>query len=108
VNGGLRSDFENGIKGEAVLHYVGPAHYGIDPGFAALSSIPGVAPPPNTRVGSYVLLNLRGAFRFWRDNGKDKAELAISVFNALNDKHKEHPLGETIKSRVMGWLTIKH
>jgi iron complex outermembrane receptor protein len=108
VNGGLRSDFENGINGEAVLHYVGPAHYGIDPGFAALSSIPGVAPPPNTRVGSYVLLNLRGAFRFWRDNGKDKAELAISVFNALNDKHKEHPLGETIKSRVMGWLTIKH
>jgi len=29
------------------------------------------------------------------------------VFNALNDMHKEHPLGDTIGSRVMGWLTLK-
>jgi hypothetical protein len=25
----------------------------------------------------------------------------------LNDKHKEHPLGDTIGSRVMGWLTVR-
>lgn len=58
---------------------------------------------PNTRVGSYTLLNLRGGYRFW----DDRAELAISVFNALNDRHKEHPLGDTIGSRVLGWLTVK-
>jgi outer membrane receptor protein involved in Fe transport len=29
------------------------------------------------------------------------------VFNALNDKHKEHPLGDTISRRVMGWITMK-
>ena len=23
------------------------------------------------------------------------AEVAVSVFNALNDEHKEHPLGDT-------------
>jgi iron complex outermembrane receptor protein len=36
-----------------------------------------------------------------------EAEVAVSAFNALNDKHKEHPLGDTIGSRVMGWVTLK-
>ena len=35
------------------------------------------------------------------------AEVAISAFNALNDTHKEQPLGETIGSRVMAWLTVR-
>jgi iron complex outermembrane receptor protein len=35
------------------------------------------------------------------------AEVAVSVFNALNDKHQEHPLGDTIASRVMGWVTVR-
>ena len=35
------------------------------------------------------------------------AEVAISAFNALNDTHKEQPLGETIGNRVMGWLTVR-
>ncbi len=109
VNTGLRADFENGLNGEAVLHYVGSARYNIDPGFSAFSSFPfGGATPPDTRVGSYFLLNLRGAYKFWKVQGIDKAEIAISAFNALNDKHKEHPLGETIKSRAMGWLTINY
>ena len=59
--------------------------------------------PPDERVGSYNLLNLRSGDRFW----KEKAELAVSVFNALNDRHKEQPLGDTIGSRVMGWLTMR-
>jgi iron complex outermembrane receptor protein len=57
----------------------------------------------DNRVGSYTLVNLRGAYHFWRE----KAEVAVTAFNALNDRHKEHPLGDTIGSRVMGWLTIK-
>jgi iron complex outermembrane receptor protein len=35
------------------------------------------------------------------------AEVAVSVFNALNDEHKEHPLGDLISRRVMGWLTVR-
>jgi iron complex outermembrane receptor protein len=31
----------------------------------------------------------------------------ISVFNALGDDHREHPLGDLIERRVMGWLTLK-
>jgi iron complex outermembrane receptor protein len=103
ANGGLRTDFDNGLNGEAVVHFVGSADYPIGAFFGASSTLPGGFPPPNERVGSYTLLNLRGGYRFWND----KAELAVSVSNALNDRHKEHPLGETIKSRVLGWLTIR-
>jgi iron complex outermembrane receptor protein len=113
TNAGLRADLENGLNGEAVVHYVGSATYAIDPAFFTVAAPPfNGPPPPNPRVGSYVLLNLRGAYKFWQEQAKAghrrEAELAFTVFNALNDKHKEHPLGETIGSRVMGWLTIKY
>ncbi len=29
------------------------------------------------------------------------------LFNSLNGRNKEHPLGDTIGSQVMGWLTVK-
>ena len=111
VSAGMRIDLENGLNGEALFHYVGPTTYPISPAFSSLAPITG-EPAPNPRVGSYTLLNLRGAYRFWEERAPDghsrQAEVAISVFNALNDRHKEHPLGETIKSRVMGWLTLKY
>ena len=100
-NMGLRGEWENGLNGEVALHHVGAATYPINQAFFAFAPLGVVA--PNQRVGSYNLLNLRGAYRFWRE----KAEVAVTAFNALNDHHKEHPLGDTIGSRVMGWLTIK-
>jgi iron complex outermembrane receptor protein len=111
VSAGMRIDMENGLNGEALFHYVGPTTYPISPVFDSFAPITG-EPAPNPRVGSYTLLNLRGAYRFWEERAPTghmrQAEVAISVFNALNDRHKEHPLGETIKSRVMGWLTLKY
>ena len=58
---------------------------------------------PNPNVGAYNLLNLRAGYRFWHD----KAEVAMSAFSALKDKHREYPLGEIIGSRMMGWLTLR-
>ncbi len=111
MNAGVRLDLENGINGEALFHYVGPTTYPISSVFNTFAPITG-EPPPNARVGSYTLLNLRGAYRFWEERAhsgqRRQAEVAISVFNALNDRHKEHPLGETLKSRVMGWLTVHY
>lgn len=104
TNGGARLDFSNGLNGEAVLHYVGSVTYPIDPSFSSFFGPVFGTPAPEQRIGSYFLLNLRAGYRFW----SDKAEVAVSAFNALNDKHKEHPLGENIGSRVMGWLTIRH
>ena len=97
INAGLRGEWDNGWSSEAVLHHVGAATFR----FADSFEVFGVS--PGTRVGSYNLLNLRIAYRFWQK----RAEAAFTAFNALNDRHKEHPVGDVIGSRVMGWLTLK-
>jgi iron complex outermembrane receptor protein len=108
INGGLRAELDNGWNGEAALHYVGSVTYPLDSFFYTVAAPPfNGAPPPSDRIGSYFLLNLRGGYRFWEVKGTKMAEIGVSVFNALNDKHQEHPLGEQIASRVLGWLTIK-
>ena len=110
VNVGLRGEWDNGLNGEAAYHHVSAATYPIGSAFTTFA-LPGGFTPPNPRVGSYNLLNLRGAYKFWQERAaaghKREAEFAVSAFNALNDKHKEHPLGDTIGSRVMGWVTVK-
>jgi iron complex outermembrane receptor protein len=112
-NVGLRGDWESGLSGEASLHHVGAATYPLGQALTTFAPFfpPGVT-SPSERVGSYNLLNLRGAYKFWQQKAEAgymrDAEVAISAFNALNDKHNEHPLGDTIGSRVMGWLTVRY
>jgi iron complex outermembrane receptor protein len=101
VNGGLRGEWENGLSSEVTVYHVAAATYPIDTDFR--NTVLFGNPVPDPRVGSYNLLNVRGAYRFLRE----KAEAAVSIFNALNDRHKEHPLGDTIGTRVMGWITIR-
>jgi len=105
VNAGLRGEWENGLSGEAVFHFVGSASYPFAPSFEAYGKSPG------NEVEAYSLLNLRAGYRFWEQETaagyRRSAEAAISVFNALDDEHKEHPLGELIGRRVMAWLTLK-
>jgi iron complex outermembrane receptor protein len=112
INTGLRGEWTNGLSGEAGLFYVSGADYPISATFSQFSVFPFNGPPaPNSHVDSYTLLNLRGAYRFWQQKAAAgylrEAEVAVSAFNALNDKHKEHPLGDTIGSRVLGWLTVR-
>ncbi len=106
VNAGLQGKWQNGLNGEVIVHYVGAAAYPVISTyqtFAGLGLIPS-SDVPHQQVGSYTLLNGRLGYRFWQNH----AEAAVSVFNALNDKHKEHPLGDEIGSRVMGWLTLHY
>jgi iron complex outermembrane receptor protein len=65
---------------------------------------------PQEQVPAYNLLNLRLGYTLWRQQTADyvrEAEVALSVFNALNDNHREHPLGDLLGTRVLGWLTLK-
>ena len=57
-NAGLRGDGENGLSGEIAWHYYGAVTYPITAAFSNFAAF-GVV-PPNPRVGSYNLLNLRG------------------------------------------------
>jgi len=110
-NAGLRGDWDNGLSGEILYHHVGAATYPVNTAFSQFATLGGFT-PPSERVGSYNLLNIRGAYKFWQQKAEAgymrDAEVAISAFNALNDKHKEHPLGDTIGSLVMGWLTVRY
>ena len=109
VNAGVRGEWENGLSGEATVYYVSAATYSVIETYQILA--PFGATVPNSRVDGYTLLNLRGAYKFWKQKAAGgylrDAEVAISAFNSLNDKHKEHPLGDLIGSRVMGWLTVR-
>lgn len=105
VNAGVQGNWSNGLSAEAAVHYVDSATYPVDPNFQTFAGL-GLIPPqavPNSRVGGYTLLNLRCGYRFWHDH----AEVAVSVFNALNERHQQHPLADVLGSRVMGWLTLK-
>ena len=105
VNGGLRANWDNGLNADAAVHYVGGASYPIRTEIYSTFSTIGLIPSsaiPSERVDSYTLLNLRGGYRFWNQ----RAEVAISAYNSLNDRHREHPLGDMIGSRVMGWFTL--
>ncbi len=108
-NAGLRGHWGNGLSFEMAYHYVGSATYPVSQTFSQFSDF-GVI-PPNPYIGSYQLLNLHGAYRFWQQavaaDYRREAEVAVSVFNALNDQHLEHPLGDLLGTRVIGWLTVK-
>jgi iron complex outermembrane receptor protein len=112
-NIGLRGEWDNGLNGEATFYHIGSATYPIGEAFTNLAPFfPAGVIAPSERVDSYNLLNLRGAYKFWQEKAEAgymrDAEVAISAFNALNDTHKEHPLGDQIGSRVMGWLTVRY
>jgi iron complex outermembrane recepter protein len=103
ASAGLRGEWDNGVSGEAVIHHVSAASYPVSSAFGNFAPL-GRFTPPDTRVGSYTLLNLRSAYQFWHE----RAEVAVAVFNALNDHHRENPIGDPLASRVMGWLTIRY
>jgi len=100
-NIGVRGEWDNGLNGELVFHHVGGATFPVDPAFATLAPLG--ADVPDARVESYNLVNIRAGWRFWHE----QAEIAITAYNALNDRHREHPLGQKVGNRVMGWLTIR-
>lgn len=110
VSAGLRLNW-NPFRGEILYHHVGAASYPLADAFTNLATFFPAAPLlPSEDVRSYNLLNLRLGYLLWRQQTGDQvreAELAISVFNALNDSHREHPLGDLLGTRVMGWLTVK-
>jgi iron complex outermembrane receptor protein len=103
INAGLRGEWDNGFSAETLVHHVSATSYPVSPFLQAAGPFFGFVPPSNS-VGSYTILNMRGAYRFWHD----KAEVAVSAFNALNDQHRENPVGDVISSRVMGWLTLRY
>jgi hypothetical protein len=100
VNAGLRGEWENGMTREVTVYYVTAATYPVIETYQTLP--PFGATGLKSRVDGYSLLNLRGASKFWKQQAAGgyvrDANVAVSTFNALNNRHKEHPLDNTIGS----------
>jgi hypothetical protein len=103
----VRGEWDTGLSAESSINYVEGATYPLLNSASSLGSL-----LPTQTVDSYTLLHLRGAYKFWQEKAAAgymrDAEVALSAYNSLNDTHKEHPLGDTIGSRVMGWLTVRY
>jgi iron complex outermembrane receptor protein len=110
VNAGLRANWSP-FRSEILYHHVGMASYPLADAFTNLAPFfPVGTILPQEQVPAYHLLNIRFGYLLWRQQEADyirEAEVAVSVFNALNDTHREHPLGDLLGTRVMGWLTVK-
>ncbi|MFZ3012886.1 MAG: TonB-dependent receptor, partial [Nitrospira sp.] len=110
VTTGLRAKW-NQFTGEVLYHHVGIASHPLPDAFINLAIFfPTGTILPQEQVPSYNLLNLRLDYLLWQQQSGDnvrEAEVALSVFNALNDTHREHPLGDLLGTRVMGWFTVK-
>ena len=93
---GVRTEWDNGLSGELSYYYVG----------AALSACTKLRPTSalfrelasrclEARWAAGNLLNLRAGYRFWQQKAAAgymrDAEVAISVFNALNDEQRNTP-----------------
>ncbi|MFO0774769.1 MAG: TonB-dependent receptor [Nitrospiraceae bacterium] len=113
VNAGLRGEWDNGVSADATVHHVSSAAYPSSSLLQTMStfSLLSVIGPPSSIPG-YTLLNARVGYGFWHQHAaagyQRSAEVALSIFNALNDTHKEHPLGDIIGRRIMGWLTLRY
>ncbi len=97
INAGLRVIWHP-FRGEMLYHHVGDASYPLADAFTNLAtSFPAGTNLPQEHVRSYNLINLRLGYLIWQQHFGDnvrEVELAVSVFNALNDVHREHPLGD--------------
>ncbi len=110
ANVGVRGEWDTGISAEGSVNYVDGATYPLIEFFQRLAPV--LPTQTSSTVDSYTLLHLRGAYKLWQEKAEAgymrDAEVALSAFSALNDKHTEHPLGDTIGSRVMGWITVRY
>jgi iron complex outermembrane recepter protein len=110
ANVGVRGEWDKGLSAEGSVNYVDGSTYPLIEFFQRLAPV--LPTQTSSTVDSYTLLHLRGAYKFWQEKSAAgymrDAEVAISAYNSLNDTHKEHPLGDTIGSRVMGWLTVRY
>lgn len=100
VNAGLLGEWDNGLSREATVYYVTAATYPVIETYQTLA--PFGATELKSCVDAYTLLNLRDAYRFWKQQAAGgyvrDAEVEVSAFSSLNNKHKEHPLDNTIGS----------
>ena len=96
INAGLRAQWENGLSTNLLIHYVSKIKY---PSTFVIPLL-GISPVNP----SYTIVNLRVGYQFLENKN---GEMAISVYNLLNDTHGQHPLADELGRRVLVHLSVK-
>ena len=96
INAGVQLRTKLGIDGSVDFHYVSPQDWEEQVEDVQRQQIA----YERFHLDAYTLLNASLGYRFWHGH----AELRGTVFNLLDDKHREHPFGQYIDRRAMGFF----
>jgi iron complex outermembrane receptor protein len=99
INAGVQVRTKLGIDAEVDVHYVSPQDWAEQVTDVAKQQIIS----ESFHLDAYTLLNAKLGYRFLRN----RAEISGVAFNLLDDKHREHPFGQLIDRRVMGFFSYR-
>ncbi|MDP9151107.1 MAG: TonB-dependent receptor [Myxococcota bacterium] len=99
LNAGVQVRSRVGLEGSLDFHYVSPQSWAEQVEDVQKQRIE----YQSFRVDAYALLNARIAYRFLHN----QAEVSGVVFNLLDDRHREHPFGQVVGRRGMGFLSLR-
>ena len=100
VNAGVQLRTKPGFDGSVDFHYVSPETWAEQVVNTTAQSIQ----YQQFHLDPYYLLNARVGFRFL---AHDKAEVSAVAFNLLGLDHREHPFGQQVGRRVMGYFSYR-
>jgi len=99
INAGVQLRTKPGVDGSIDFHYVSPQTWteqviDIQQQRIAYQAF---------HLDAYSLVNGRVGYRFL----KNQAEASVMAFNLLGTEHREHPFGQKVGRRVMGFFTYR-
>jgi outer membrane receptor protein involved in Fe transport len=99
LNAGVQLRTRAGISGEVTFHYQSPQTWN-----EQVTTLTGIELKP-FELPDYTLVNARVGYRFY----KERAEISATVFNALadafGDAPQQHPFGNRVGRRFMGFFS---
>ena len=99
LNAGVQLRTKVGIDAEVDVHYVSPEDWAEQISDVQKQEVI----YQSFHLDAYTLLNARVGYRFLHN----QAEVSGVAFNLLDDRHREHPFGQIIDRRLMGFLTYR-
>lgn len=99
VNAGVQLRTTFGIDGSLDFHYVSPQDWAEQ----VVDIVRQQIVYQTFHLPDYELLNLSVGYKFLRN----QAEVRGVAFNLLDDEHREHPYGQVLGRRVMGFFSYK-
>jgi iron complex outermembrane receptor protein len=99
VNTGIQLRTKFGVDGSIDFHYVSAQDWNEQITDLAKQRIE----YQSFHLDPYTLLNASVGYRFF----KNQAEIRGVAFNLLDDQHREHPFGQYIDRRLMGYFSYK-